>query len=142
MKRSKILTGFATALALALSTSLGAMPVAQANGDGGGNDAGNANVTVPSQEPVRSISLMTGLWGFKAIDEHHVIIWTTPSRPYLVTLRFPSHDLRWVNVIGITSSLGRVYSGFDSVQVMGFKYPIDTITPLTREEARDYGRDS
>ena len=53
-------------------------------------------------------------------------------------LAFPSHDLRWAHAIGVTSVGSRVYAKFDAVKIGGFRYPIDSIYKLTREEARNW----
>jgi hypothetical protein len=71
-----------------------------------------------------------------------VILWATPFKPYLVELAFPSHDLRFSEVIGVTSVGSRVYAKFDAVKVGGFRYPIDSIYKMTREEARNLTRGS
>ena len=59
------------------------------------------------------------------------------SSPYLVELAFKSHDLKFAQVIGITQFGSRVYAKFDAVKVGGFRYPIDSIYKMTREEARN-----
>lgn len=140
MKRSQQnrLTGFALALGLALTTSLGTLSVAAA-------ESGTAQAAPPvtaAREPVNSISLVAGTWGWKAIDERTLILWTLPSKPYLVKLSFPSQDLKWVNWISLRSMGDRLYARFDSVYVRGIPYPIDSIYPLTAAEARNYGRET
>ena len=45
--------------------------------------------------------------------------------------------MRYVQGIGVTSSTSRVYAKFDALQIRGFRYPIDSIYKLTREEARN-----
>jgi hypothetical protein len=70
------------------------------------------------------------------VSEAAPIIWATAFRPYLVELSWPSHDLKFVEVIGVSESAGRVHSRFDSVYVRGINYPIDEIYELTPEQAR------
>jgi hypothetical protein len=77
---------------------------------------------------------------WQAIDDDTVIIWATAFDPYLVELAFKSHDLRFAHVIGVTQSGSRVYAKFDAVTVGGFRYPIDSIYKMTREEARSLTR--
>jgi Family of unknown function (DUF6491) len=139
MKSSKLnrLTSIALALGLALSTSLGGLSVASAKS----STAQAAPPVTSTREPVNSISLMAGTWGWKAIDERSLILWTLPSKPYLVKLGFPSQDLKWVNWISLRSMGDRLYARFDSVYVRGIPYPIDSIYPLTEEEARNYGHE-
>jgi len=96
----------------------------------------------PPYEAIDSFPVLTHLHSWHAIDEDTVIVWATPFQPYLVELAFPSHDLRFAEVIGITSVGNRVYAGFDSLRVAGFRYPINSIYKMTREEARNLVRQS
>ena len=74
------------------------------------------------------------------IDEDTVVVWATPFDPYLVELAFKSPDLKFTQVIGITQFGSRIYAKFDAVKVAGFRYPIDSIYKITREEARNLTR--
>jgi len=94
-----------------------------------------AVVDVPL-EPVRSMQTLGRIHSWRALDRDTLIIWATGLRPYLVELRWASSDLRFANVIGVTSFSGRVHSRFDSVLVDGFKYPIEQIYRLTPSDAR------
>jgi hypothetical protein len=94
----------------------------------------------PTYERVDSILMMTRPYSWTAIDDDTVIVWATPFDPYLVQLKFKSHDLRWAQVIGLTQVGSRVYAKFDAVKVGGFRYPIDSIYKMTRAEARDLAR--
>ena len=96
----------------------------------------------PGFEQVDSILMMTRPHSWQAIDDRTVIVWATPFDPYLVELKFAAHDLRWAHAIGITQVGSRVYAKFDAVKVGGFRYPIDSIYKLTREEARNFVRDA
>jgi hypothetical protein len=96
----------------------------------------------PGFEKVDSILMMTRPHSWQRIDDDTVIVWATPFDPYLVELKFAAHDLRWAHAIGITQVGSRVYAKFDAVKVGGFRYPIDSIYKLTREEARNYVRDA
>ena|SRR5690349_5769557 len=87
-------------------------------------------------EEVDSFSMLTRPYSWHALDDDTVIVWTNPWQPYLVELAFPSHDLRFVQAIGLTSVGSRVYAKFDAVQVRGFRYPIQGIFKLTRDEAK------
>jgi hypothetical protein len=103
--------------------------------------AGNAaDALSASLEPVDSIVMLTRPHSWQAIDDDTVILWRTPFDPYLVELAFKSHDLRFAHVIGVTQSGSRVYAKFDAVKVGGFRYPIDSIYKMTREEARSLTR--
>jgi Family of unknown function (DUF6491) len=93
-------------------------------------------------EPVDSFTVLTHPHSWSAIDDDTVIVWATPFKPYLVELAFPSHDLRFAHAIGVTSFGSRVYAKFDAIKVRGFRYPIEGIYKLTREEARELARRS
>jgi hypothetical protein len=91
-------------------------------------------------EAVDSFTAFRGFHSFTVLDDRTLIVWATAFKPYLVELKFPSHDLRWAHAIGVTQFGSRVHAGFDSVQVRGFRYPIDGIYKLTREEAKELTR--
>jgi hypothetical protein len=96
----------------------------------------------PAFEQVDSILLMTRPHSWQVIDDDTVIVWATAFDPYLVELAFKSYDLKFAEVIGITQVGSRVYAKFDAVKVRGFRYPIDSIYKMTREEARNLVRGS
>jgi hypothetical protein len=91
-------------------------------------------------EQVDSIPMLTRPHSWQVIDDDTVIVWATAFDPYLVELAFKSHDLKFAQVIGITQFGSRVYARFDAVKVGGFRYPIDSIYKMTREEARNLVR--
>jgi hypothetical protein len=91
-------------------------------------------------EQVDSIPMLTRPHSWQVIDDDTVIVWATAFDPYLVELAFESHDLKFAQVIGITQFGSRVYARFDAVKVGGFRYPIDSIYKMTREEARNLVR--
>jgi hypothetical protein len=102
-----------------------------------------ANSEVRSVEPgqgvgeeVDSFAMLTRPYSWTAIDDDTLLVWTTPWQAYLVELAFPSHDLRFAHAIGLTSVGSRVYAKFDAVRVRGFRYPIQGIFKLTRDEAK------
>jgi hypothetical protein len=97
---------------------------------------------LPAFEAVRSIWTYGGFHDFDVIDNDTLILWTNPFKPYLVELRIPSHDLRFAHVIAVDSTNNRTYSRFDSVRVAGFRYPIERIYKLSREEARQLKEES
>ena len=87
-------------------------------------------------EEVESFVMLSRPYSWHAVDADSVIVWTNPWQPYLVELAFPSHDLPFVQAIGLTSVGSRVYAKFDAVQIRGFRYPIQGIFKLTRDEAK------
>jgi hypothetical protein len=139
----KKLASFSAALGLTLALCLGAPSITQARPVSGATapQAGSTE-TSAALESVDSISILTRPWSWRAIDDRTVIIWATPFRPYLVELAFPSYDLKFAQVIGVTSFGDRIYAKFDSVKVRGFRYPISGIYKMTREQAKNWGRAS
>jgi hypothetical protein len=104
------------------------------------SDAAAVSSAELGYEEVESIPVMTRPYSWQALDDDTVIVWATPRSPYLVELAFESHDLRFSHVIGITQFGNRIYAKFDAVTVRGFRYPIDSIYKMTREEARSLAR--
>jgi hypothetical protein len=97
-------------------------------------------ITGPAYEQVDSIPMLTRPHSWQVVDEDTVLIWATAFQPYLVELAFGSPDLRFSEVIGVTQFGSRIYAKFDAVKIRGFRYPIDSIYKMTREEARDLVR--
>ena len=131
------LIGLAAAAALALCTA-GLSSVANAHAasrDGASSDDG-ADQT-PAYEQVDSFLIWKRPYSWQPIDDKTVVVWSTPFEPYLVELAFPSHDMKFVQAIGVSSSGPRVYAKFDAITIRGFRYPINSIYKLSREEARN-----
>jgi hypothetical protein len=137
------LVGLAAAVGLTVG-AIGASSIADARTATRSKGSGDAEVAQtdpgPAFEQVDSIPMLTRLWSWRAIDNDTVIVWATPFQPYLVELSFPSHDMKWVEHIGLTSTGARVYAKFDSVQIRGFRYPIQAIYKMSRDEARNLER--
>ena len=87
-------------------------------------------------EPVDGFRIFGSPDNWRALDRDTLIIWATPSKPYLVELMRPSPSLRFSGTIGVTSTVGRV-TKFDSVFVDGWEFPIKAIYKLDREQARE-----
>jgi len=133
------LTRFGAVVGLALSLGLGVAGVSAAAAK---NEGLKAAAQAPPGQPVESFPILSRLHDWQVIDDKTVIVWATPWQPYLVQLKYPSHDLPFVQVIGITSFGDRVYARFDSLKVAGFRYPIDNIYKMTKEEAKELARQS
>jgi hypothetical protein len=119
--------------ALAVATT--AAPKIDAGSDAESTAAEKITVA-PGYERVDYISALRGFYSFKAVDRETLIVWTSPSMPYLIKLALPSPDLRFAHAIAIDRHSARVYEGFDSIRIEGLRYPIDEIYRLTREQAR------
>jgi len=111
--------------------------------------AGTAAAKTPPAAPdggaperVSSMHVFGSIDGWRPLDDQSLIVWTTPSRPYLVQLSRRSFDLRYSTVIGVTSTAGTVYEKFDNVVVNGWRYPIRAIYRLDRDTARHMKRSS
>ena len=108
----------------------------------GANGSPQAGSAAPAFEQVDSIPMLRQPHSWQVIDDDSVIVWATPWDPYLVELSFRAYDLKFAHVIGLTQFGCRVYAKFDSVKVGGFRYPIDSIYKMSREEARNLARTS
>lgn len=93
-------------------------------------------VPASAYEPVDVIPALLGFWDFDVIDNDTLILWTTPFRPYLVELAYPSPDIRFAHAIRVESATKLVHARFDSVRIRGLRYPIAEIFKVTRDEAR------
>ena len=73
---------------------------------------------------------------WRAVSRDELILWASPSRPYLIKIWRPVTSLRFVNAIGVTTTVGRV-TKFDKVIVDGQRLPIKSIVALDREIAKN-----
>ncbi|MEO8466628.1 MAG: DUF6491 family protein [Gammaproteobacteria bacterium] len=133
------LTKLGAVVGLALGLGLGVAGVSAAAAK---NEAPITIVQTQVGEPVDSFPVLSRLHDWQVIDNKTVIVWATPWQPYLLQLKYPSHDLPFVQAIGVTSLGDRVYARFDSLRVAGFRYPIDSIYKMTKEEAKELARQS
>ena len=87
----------------------------------------------------RSDTIWIGSFGrlhsWKAVSRNEVVLWTSPLKAYLVTVRTPFHGLRFAQTIGVTSFAGRI-GRFDSILVDGWRLPIDSIIKIDRKTAK------
>ena len=87
-------------------------------------------------EQVDHIPALGRMHSWYALDNESLIIWASAFDPYLVRLSHPSPGMRFARTIGVTESVGRVHSRFDSVLVEGFRYRIDGIYKISVEDAK------
>lgn len=80
---------------------------------------------------------VTRVSGFKPINRKQVVLFGSPSKSYLVTLRSRAFDLRSSQAIGFTSTGASIHAKFDALIINGFRYPIESITLLEKGTARD-----
>ncbi len=102
-----------------------------------------------SDEPVRSFHHSGTLWGWRAIGDSALTVWTSGNRGYLLELGSRCTDLPFANAIGLTNRTGRVSAGFDSVVIMDrtnsrrirMSCRIDTIRPVDTRFVRESKRE-
>ena len=68
-------------------------------------------------EPVSSFQFSGRLWGWRALGDSALAVWPRSNQGYLVELNGRCQDLTFAVSIGLTSSVGRVSTGFDRVIV-------------------------
>jgi hypothetical protein len=102
----------------------------------------DSNVSHEGLEHVSRISSLAAPYSWSRLDDDTILLWTSPSKPYLVDLSRKAYELRFANTIAVTSSAGSIYEKFDSVIVDGIRYPIAGIYKLDRETAKLMQRDS
>jgi len=94
-----------------------------------------------NEEPKANESIWVGGNGnfnsWRAVSRDELIIWASPSRPYLVKIRRPFSSLRFANSIGVTTTAGRV-TKFEQVIVGSERLRIHSIIALDRETAKNY----
>ena len=135
MTHSNKLIGVAAAALLVLG-AVGASGPADARAAANETKDGAADQT-PAYQQVDSFVMFGHPYSWSPIDDRTVVLWPTAFDAYLVKIAYPSYDLRYVQGIGVTHFTSRVYAKFDSLQVRGFRYPIESIYKLTKEEARN-----
>jgi hypothetical protein len=103
-------------------------------------------------EPVRSFNSPGRLWGWRAVGDSALTVWTSSSRGFLLELTNRCPDMPFASTIGLTTRSGRVAAGFDSVVIhrgggqgnrQGNRTTcrIDTIRPLNTQVVRESKRD-
>src|SRR5512137_3142122 len=68
-------------------------------------------------EPVRSFHSPGRLWGWRAVGDSALTVWTSSNRGYLLELAHRCPDMALATSIGLTTRTSRVSAGFDSVVV-------------------------
>ncbi len=101
-----------------------------------------------SGEPVRSFHSPSRLWGWRAVGDSALTVWTSSNRGYLLELAQRCPDMPFALSIGLTTRASRVAAGFDSVVVYrsGARNNrttcrIDTIRPLNTRVVKESKRD-
>lgn len=96
-------------------------------------------VAKTASSATKSDSIWIGGFGrlhsWRAVGRDELIIWASPSRPYLVKIWRPFSSLRFAHTIGVSSTVGRI-TKFDNVYVDGQRLPIKSIVALDRDLAK------
>jgi hypothetical protein len=99
-------------------------------------------------EPVGSFHSPGRLWGWRALGDSALTVWTSSSRGFLLELAHRCPDLTFASTIGLSNRTSRVTAGFDSVIIHrgGAQGPrmtcrIATIRPLNTRVVREAKRD-
>src|SRR5215471_13581925 len=113
MNHSTKLIGVAAAALLAFGAAGTARARAAAND--------SASDQTPAYEQVDSFVMFGHPYSWSPVDDRTVVLWPTPFEAYLVRIAYPSHDMRFVEHIGVTHFTSRVYAKFDALQIRGFR---------------------
>lgn len=99
-------------------------------------------------EPVRSFHSPGRLWGWRALGDSALTVWTSSNRGFLLELAHRCPDMAFASTIGLTTRTSRVSAGLDSVViqrsgVQGSRTTcrIDTIRPLNTRVVKESKRD-
>ena len=86
--------------------------------------------------PVNKIPFADRISDWRAVDKRHLVVSTSPSTSYLLTLRRDCHTLSFASRLGVSSSNNTVYAGFDYVTSDGQRCAIQRINELTAAEKK------
>ena len=67
---------------------------------------------------------------WEALGRETLVVWTRPNEAWLLRVDTPCRDIEWANTIGLTSSVGRVHTRFDSVVFEHQRCRINEIRPV------------
>jgi hypothetical protein len=68
-------------------------------------------------DPVRSFHSPGRLWGWRALGDSALAVWTSSSRGFLLELAHRCPDMAFASSISLTSRTSSVSAGFDSVVI-------------------------
>ena len=86
--------------------------------------------------PQNSFTWLGRYYSFDALGDNHLVLFTTPSDAYLITVHPPCTDLNFAQGIGLTSTGHTVNAHLDSVIVKGWRCPIDEIRRVDYQKMR------
>jgi hypothetical protein len=85
-------------------------------------------------QPLDRMTWLGHFYSWESLGDNRLVVYTTPSDAYLLSVTPPCTDLNFVQSIGLTSTAGTVYPRLDSVKVRGWRCPIAEIRRI------DYAR--
>ena len=100
-----------------------------------------ATASATAGESARAVD--TSIWvgtrgqptSWRPVAPDKLVLWASPSRPYLVTVWRPVQNMRFAQRIHFSRTGGRI-TRFDRVTIDGERLPIVRIEALDRETAR------
>ena len=85
-------------------------------------------------QPLDRMTWLGHFYSWESLGDNRLVVYTTPSDAYLLSVTPPCTDLNFVQSIGLTSTAGTIYPRLDSVKVRGWRCPIAEIRRI------DYAR--
>ena len=88
-------------------------------------------------EPLKKITSFR-FHGWRSLDNEHLILSTSFSKPYLISLSNYCSDLRFAHTIAVENSGPSLFAKYDTISIpksMGPKCRIESIYKITREQA-------
>lgn len=100
-----------------------------------------AEVQSVAGEPVESFHFWR-LDRWEGLGPAHVAVWTQVNEAWLIEVKEPCQGLEFATVIGLSSSVQRVYSRFDDVRFENQRCRIAEIRPIDVKALRALRRDA
>ena len=97
-------------------------------------DAGQRNQAVYG-EPLKKL-WVPNISSWRAIDDQRIVLYTSPFRPYLLTLNRKANGLRHDQRVAFQFDNNHIYANFDRIVVDGFPYTIAKIEKLDKATAK------
>jgi hypothetical protein len=85
-------------------------------------------------EPIDRFTWLGSFYSWESLGNNQLVVYTTPSDAYLLSVTPPCTDLNFAQAIGVTSTSHTVNARLDSVKVKGWNCPIAEIRKI------DYAR--
>ncbi|MFZ5657102.1 MAG: DUF6491 family protein [Pseudomonadota bacterium] len=73
--------------------------------------------------PVDSFSYLGRFDSWTPLEDEALVVWTSPSRAWLLDVYGPCNDLRFAHAVKLSSSTGRVHARFDRVTPLATGMP-------------------